>query len=260
MEYTSVESIFFSATGTTKTVVETISKELSGPKNVHNLLLRPLDQPLHLPATSLALVAMPVYAGRIPQYALQSLAKVTGQKTPVIAVVVYGNRHYDDALLELKITLEGNGFVVLGAAAFIAQHSIFPAVAAGRPDAADKQSITEFSQKCLQKLASFNDIEQMQRVQVPGNTPYKEVQPSALKKPSIDDSCTLCGACADICPAQAITVGTTYRKDDARCFSCAACISVCPVHSQAFRGPEYEKFSAVFAEKCSARRDPEIFV
>lgn len=259
MEYTSVESIFFSATGTTKTVVDAISKELPGPKNVHNLLLRPLDQPLHLPPTSLALVAMPVYAGRIPQYAMQSLAKVTGQKTPVIAVVVYGNRHYDDALLELKITLEGNGFTVLGAAAFIAQHSIFPTVGAGRPDAADTQSIVEFTQKCVQKLAGFSDIEQMQRVQVPGNTPYKEAQPVPLK-PSSDDSCTLCGACADICPAQAITVGTTYRKDDARCFSCAACISVCPVHSQAFRGPVYEKFSAAFAEKCSARREPEMFI
>lgn len=259
MQYTGVESIFFSATGTTKTVVEGICKELAGPCTAHDLLQRPLAQPLRLPASTLALVAMPVFSGRIPPYAMQSLAKVTGNQTPVIAVVVYGNRDYDDALLELKITLEGNGFIVVGAAAFIARHSIFSKVASDRPDAADMHIITDFARQCAQKLEKYSDIEQVQRVQVPGNTPYKEAKAPALK-PCNDDSCILCGACADICPAQAITVGATYRKDDAQCFSCAACITVCPVSSQAFRGPEYDAFSTMFFEKFNPRKEPELFL
>lgn len=259
MQYSNLESIFFSATGTTKTVVEALCKELHGPCTTHDLLRDPLDRPLHLPASSLAVVAMPVFAGRIPQYAMQNLAKVTGDQTPVIAVVVYGNRHYDDALLELKITLEGNGFIVVGAAAFIARHSIFTKVASDRPDAADLHSIADFSRRCLQKLEQYSDIEQLPRVQVPGNTPYKEATPVALK-PGIDDSCILCGACADICPVRAITVGTSYYKDDALCFSCAACIAACPTHAQAFRGPEYEAFGTQFCKKFSPRREPELFV
>lgn len=259
MQYTQLESVYFSATGTTKCVAEAMCKELNGPCMEHDFLRHPLTQPLHLSATSLAIVAMPVYAGRIPQYAMQNLAMVTGQQTPAIAVVVYGNRHYDDALLELKITLEGNGFVVLGAAAFVAQHSMFPEVGNARPDAADMRSIAGFSYRCKQKLKQLRDIEQAQRIQVPGNTPYKDAKAVALK-PTIDDSCTLCGACADICPVQAITVGTKYFKDEALCFSCAACIAACPTHSQAFRGPEYEALKPVFCEKYAARREPEFFL
>lgn len=37
--------------------------------------------------------------------------------TPAIAVCVYGNRDYDDALIELKDAIEANGFKTVAAAA-----------------------------------------------------------------------------------------------------------------------------------------------
>ncbi|MEG2173736.1 MAG: 4Fe-4S binding protein [Desulfovibrionaceae bacterium] len=263
MLYTSLESFYFSATGTTKKVLQEIGKGFVGPHREYDLLQQPLTQsprqPLLLSATSLAVVALPVYAGRLPAYCLPSLALLRGQKTPAIAVVVYGNRHYDDALLELTDILDAQGFTLIGAAAFVAQHSIFPTVATGRPDAADCHHMADFARQCAQKLERLADISGAKPVAIPGNRPYKD-PPRVALQPSPDDSCTLCGACADICPAQAITVGTSFRKDEARCFSCAACVAVCPTHAQAFRSPEYAKFSAVFTEKCRTRREPELFV
>ncbi len=46
----------------------------------------------------------------------------------------------------------------------------------------------------------------------------------------INDSCISCGACADICPVQAISEGETqYVIDKDTCISCGACADTCPV-------------------------------
>ena len=74
----------------------------------------------HLAPGTPLLVVMPVYGGRLPAIAVQRLREIRGNDSPAIAVVVYGNRAYDDALLELRDILTANGFKVVAAAAFIA--------------------------------------------------------------------------------------------------------------------------------------------
>ena len=83
--------------------------------------------------------------GRIPTQTLISLNQIKANKTPAIVVCVYGNRDYDDALLELKEVVESNGFTVISAGAFVAQHSIFPQVGQNRPDEKDLTKIKEFA-------------------------------------------------------------------------------------------------------------------
>lgn len=61
--------------------------------------------------------------------------------------MVYGNRDYEDALLELRDTVASLGFTPLSAGAFIGEHSYSTAempVAAGRPDATDLQTARTF--------------------------------------------------------------------------------------------------------------------
>lgn len=60
-------------------------------------------------------------------------------------VAVYGNRHYDDAVLELKTLGEAAGCVTLGAAAFVAQHCLNPDMGRGRPDASDLAVMKRFA-------------------------------------------------------------------------------------------------------------------
>ncbi len=65
---------------------------------------------------------------------MDRINKIKGNGAKAVAVVVYGNRDYDDTLLELKNVLEENGFVVGAMVAAIAEHSIARNLAAGRPD------------------------------------------------------------------------------------------------------------------------------
>ena len=105
----------FSPTGGTKKVADAITAGLGTP--VVELDLTKADTSVTLGENDALMAVLPVYAGRVPQLSLERLSalKANGQKA--VAVVVYGNREYDDALLETKNALETNGFRVIAAAA-----------------------------------------------------------------------------------------------------------------------------------------------
>ena len=121
----------FSPTGGTKKVADAIAAGFHTP--VVEMDLTKADASVTLGENDALMAVLPVYAGRVPQISLERLSvlKSSGQKA--VAVVVYGNREFDDALLETKNALEANGFQVIAAAAFIAEHSIVRSIAAGRP-------------------------------------------------------------------------------------------------------------------------------
>lgn len=253
-----VHGVFFSATGTTRKVVDSLAGQLHPGAVRHDIAKRPFLSRMPLAADDLAVVGVPVYNGRVPPVALQSLAKLQGSGSR--AVAVYGNRDYDDALLELVDTLGANGFSVVAAAAFIGRHSIFPQVAEGRPDASDMNAVAAFAHQCADRLATTPPAT---TPPIKGNRPYRETQPVPLK-PSIDAAvCNACGTCAIACPVKALKLDRANRRivrRDDLCISCAACIHVCPSGAQAFRGEQYEKFGKAFAEKMSARKEPEFFL
>ena len=179
--------------------------------------------------------------GGLPVICSESLTHLKGKNTPAIAVVVYGNREYDDALLELKNRLEANGFFVVGAGAFIARHSIFPEVAADRPDDSDLKVIEEFTKRCLEKLEALTSPSDLSPLDIKGNFPYKEVK-SVPMKPSSGDNCSVCGTCADISGRSDYPTDVSTSTDENLCISCGACVSVCPDESRQYRGADYEKF------------------
>jgi ferredoxin len=257
MQYSNVQQFYFSATGTTQKVVREIGSHFSQEASQRDMLREPINAPESLDGGSLVIIGVPVYSGRIPTLCVEMLGKLKGSNTPAIAVVVYGNRDYDDALLELTDVLTGNGFIVLGAGAFVAQHSIFPRVGAARPDQSDMRRIAEFSQQCKAKLEQMTGTEKS--VQVKGNSPYKKPAPVPLK-PSASKRCNACGACARVCLTGAISKENPPAKNKDLCISCAACIAACPQEAQAFRGILYSLFGKLFERKCSPRREPETFV
>lgn len=161
-------SIYYSDAGTTKEITDYIAKKLSGRLEEINLKEEEIEEIISYSQNDIVILGMPVYAGRIVQSSLKSLRKLEGNGAVAVAVAVYGNRHYDDALIEMVDLLREQGFYVLAGSCFIAQHSLLPLVATERPDKEDYKKIDEFIELCKQKLnAEHTEIE------VPGNRPYE---------------------------------------------------------------------------------------
>ena len=81
-----------------------------------------------------------MYGGRLPADAVKRLSNLKGHNTPAVIVVVYGNREYEDALLELNDLAIEAGFKPVAAGAFIGEHSYSnkdSPIAHGRPDEKD---------------------------------------------------------------------------------------------------------------------------
>ncbi|WP_428055973.1 hypothetical protein [Candidatus Avelusimicrobium alvi] len=89
--------------------------------------------------------AAPVYGGRIPAAAKERFLQLKGTQTPAVLLAVFGNRDYDDALLEMCDLALAGGLVPAACAAPVAEHSIMHSVAAGRPDAADREKLAAFA-------------------------------------------------------------------------------------------------------------------
>ena len=92
-------------------------------------------------------------------------------------VVVYGNREYEDALLELKNLAIEQGFSRVAAGAFIGEHSYSrdsTPIAVGRPDEADLNKAKEFGERVLKKLLDNRELDHLPTLEVPGNFPIKK--------------------------------------------------------------------------------------
>lgn len=252
-------NIYFSARGTTELCAEYIGTKLNMKMETYNWCSDPCETQLEVSSEDILLFSMPVYGGFIPQICVHMAEKLKGSHTPAIIAAVYGNRHYDNALLQMKDILEKQGFRVIAAGAFLAEHSIFPAVAAGRPDEKDRAAMTEFAEKCRQILADGN-MKQYQEIEVPGMPGYDA---SAYKgvalKPYGDESCIRCKVCTDACPVDAINLDNPRETDNEQCISCGACIRVCPVGARNYHGEAYQAAGIQFAKKCSEYRKPEMY-
>ena len=207
-------------------------------------------------AEDVVVVASPVYGGRIPSIVADVLKRLKGNESKAIALAVYGNRDYDDALLEITDIISQNGFAVLGAGAFIARHSIFPNVAAERPDASDISKLEYFARKCMEALGS----ERMNALQVKGNRPYKNYGSVPLHPAGKRALCHSCGECSQKCPTGAIDSESPWLTDNKRCISCGRCIHVCTHGARSYGGLKYGLIGKIFSSAFSKRKEPEFFL
>lgn len=258
MDLKKLHLIYFSATNTTIKVIKTISEEMAFPDLMHHNITQGVSKPIHLNSSDVVIFGMPVYGGRIPRTAVESLMKIKGDGTPTIIVCVYGNRHYDDALLELKDIVTDNGFIVFAAGAFIAQHSIFSGMGQGRPDQSDLQSMRRFGADALGVLSFSRNFSRGIELEVKGNNPYKEFRVIPLY-PSGNNRCDECGTCVNNCPVGAIAIDNPRKTDESVCISCGRCIYVCPQRARRFSGLKYMLARRRFTKKYSKRREPEYF-
>jgi flavodoxin len=138
----SLKLVSFSPTGTSRAVVEAVGRGIGHDAVELVDITRPEGRMrrLETAADELLVVAVPVHVGRVPELTCRWLENLEANATPAVWLVVYGNREYDDALLELTDLVEARGGRPVSVAAFIGEHSFSCAetpIAVARPDAAD---------------------------------------------------------------------------------------------------------------------------
>lgn len=253
--------LYFSPTGGTAKIVQEIAKGIGGEVKANDLTLPVKRQEkLSFDNNDLVIVGVPVYYGRVPEFLADYFAMITGNNTRAVFIVVYGNRDYDDALLELKDILEKRGFIGIAAGAFVGEHSYTSNVATGRPDSEDLQAALEFGKEIKIKINTGYDELLTKKLIVKGKFPYKEIKPVLSFAPETDEICILCGLCASQCPMQAIDFSNFRDINAAECIKCCSCIKKCPVNAKVFRHKNiYGAAEWLISNVGTVRKEPQFF-
>lgn len=266
MNIETVKLVCFSPTGTSRTVIESVARGLN-PERIERIDITTPDariEPLITLEHDLIIIGVPVYMGRIPALLTDWLNAIQAENTPAVCVVVYGNRVYDDALLELRDFMIKGGCIPIAGAAFIGEHSFSsPNVptAHGRPDAEDIHQAIIFGQKIQQKLQNISDISRIPDVQVPGVSPYRgDTTLWTVDFLEVSDDCTQCGICAEKCPVGAIDSQNSRLIQVEKCITCCACMKNCPEHARTMKPGLVKDAQVRLHTLYSERKNPEIFI
>lgn len=248
------ELYYFSPTGGTKKAGEIFCGGIS--ENVKETDLGLKDQKVEQPESELIVIAAPVFGGRLPSIVTEKLKELDGSGKKAVTLAVYGNRAYEDALLELNNEAQSRGFQIIASAAVVAQHSMAPEVGKGRPDALDRESILDFAGKVMEKIERGSESP----IKVPGNYPYKDGMNMPATPLSLP-SCNQCRKCEAICPTGAIWLENHAVVTDAeKCMLCMACVSACPEHARILPPPLQEKMQQMLGALKAVRKENEYFI
>lgn len=243
--------ILFSPTGGTEKVSHFISRQWSETTVKIDLSDPKTDlSRFHIGREDRVLIAMPSFGGRAPAVAIERLKKIDGNGASCTLVCVYGNRAYEDTLVEMEDAAQESGFRVVAAIAAVAEHSILPQYAANRPDASDAKQLGEFAARISSKSEAVGSV--------PGNRPYKKAGGSGLV-PKPTSACSKCGRCAAHCPVQAIDP-VTFAANAKACISCMRCVKQCPDHARKVNGVMVSIASLAIKKACSVRKENELFL
>ena len=268
MNANTVTLAYYSPTKTTRTILQGIAEGLKADsvQDMDLTLPETKTKPLESKQEDLVIIGVPVYEGRVAKTAIARLQQLKADKTPAVMVVLYGNRDFEDALLELGDMAGDQGFIPIAGGAFIGEHSFATEtrpMANGRPDEQDLAKAREFGVDIRAKLEKMGSSDDVVRVDLPGNAPYifRDRSPLADRAATtIAETCTLCGTCAGLCPVGAITIEDTVLTDNMACTLCCACVKGCPTDSRVVDDPTVNKIANWVSKNFQARREPEIFI
>ena len=275
MNIRSVACVFFSPTGGTKTIVNHIARGVQAEQieliDVTKRSIR--NGSLSFAHDQLVIIGTPVYYGRVPEEVAPFLRTINADNTPCVCVAVYGNRAYDDALLELCDISEAQGFRPAAAGAFIAEHSYsLPSrpIAHDRPDGSDLEKAREFGKKIREKIEQVERPEDIIKINTPGDRPYltptnlemiKQARNVVSLTPETDlDKCTQCGLCVDMCPTGAIDPEDVSKVNKWDCMICFACIKHCPAGAKQMGEPNFNEAIYQLHLGCQEKKEPEIYL
>ena len=265
MDINKVKLIYFSPTGTTQKVLESIARGITSASVEHINLTLPDNAKQAIPPHSndLVILGAPVYGGRLPAEAINRFKQIQAGNTLAVVVVVYGNREFEDSLLELKDLAIDLGFFPVAGGAFIGEHSFATAdapIANGRPDSLDVQKAMDFGARIKEKISSLQSSGVQTALAIPGKFPYEGgPRDMAVTPVTREETCTVCGTCATVCPTAAISIDASVATEVGACIRCCACIKNCPTGARVWEDEMMKTITNWLKDNCSARKEPQIF-
>ncbi|WP_411680638.1 EFR1 family ferrodoxin [Clostridium thailandense] len=265
MKIKSLKLVYFSPTGTTKAIIQGVARGINhGAVELIDITKSDArKQQLQTLENELLIVAVPVYMGRVPALLNEWLHTIKAHNTPAVCIAVYGNREYDDALLELKDTLIECGCIPIAGAAYIGEHSFSSKempIAEARPDASDLNHAELFGRKINEKLLSISSLDQSYDIKIPGNYPYGGITKVwSVDFIAINNDCTQCGICSEVCPVDAIDSKNSNSIDNEKCITCCACIKNCPQNARTIKDSPVKDVAIRLNKLYKERKEPVFF-
>jgi ferredoxin len=250
-------NLFFSPTGGTRKIARSVSRGLAlRPREWDLTLPDGRERTMALERDELLLLAFPVYGGRLPKLVRDFLVKLPQGRRPAACVVVYGNRSYEDALLELFDLCHAKGYEVVGAAAFVGEHSFSKVMGQGRPDPADEERARLFGLAVRQTLMGDGRLTERHFLGRASRKPYRPYPEMPPISPETTRRCAKCLTCVKVCPVGAFANGDPRAIDHERCILCAACVKFCPEGAKAFVDDDFTDAMASLASANLERKEP----
>jgi len=260
MEIKKVHLVYFSPTGTTQSVIRAAAKSFSNEILEHDMTAYTSgDVQLKFEKDDFVIFGFPVYGGRVPRTFRDRLNGIKGQHTLAVLIATYGNREYGDSLFEMKDIAENNGFLPVGAAAVVAEHSVIRSIAAGRPDANDFAFIENFCSELKKKIAAIPLKGELFKLAVPGEKPYRRYIELPMA-PIAAACCTACGLCEKKCPAGAINERNPRKTDKEKCIGCMRCVRICPQKARKLPKLKMIAGQLFLSRAARIRKEPEMFL
>lgn len=267
-----VWSMYFSGTGTTektvKRIADTLGERLGVERgNIDFTSKASREKEYVFSKEDIVVFGVPVIAGRVPNLLLKFLDTIKGEGALAVPIVLFGNRNYDDALIELRDILIKDNFIPVGAGAFVGEHSFSKELGKARPDNEDLEIADTLARKVVENIESKKYLSE--KLYVKGETPYRwYYQPRDSKGNSIDirkvkpktdmELCNNCGLCVELCPLGSIEKDSVDVVSGI-CMKCCACVKKCPQGAKYFDDGNFIYHKEELELEYKRRAEVEIF-